>query len=89
MSSYSKKRKTNITLSEAQKVEFSRISNAPVYGADEMTCCAPKNFLPMHSSAPYIAKQMIEDELALDGNPMLNMASFVTTFMEKVSYFKY
>ena len=29
-----------------------------------------------------VAYRMIKDELSLDGNPMLNLASFVTTYME-------
>ena len=33
----------------------------------------------MPASAAY---QLIKDELALDGSPVLNLASFVTTFME-------
>lgn len=31
---------------------------------------------------PYVAKQLIEDELQTDGIPILNLASFVTTWME-------
>src|SRR3954470_12083710 len=34
---------------------------------------------PMPAAAPY---QMVSDELALDGNPRQNLASFVTTWME-------
>jgi glutamate/tyrosine decarboxylase-like PLP-dependent enzyme len=30
-----------------------------------------------------VAYRMIHDHLSLDGNPMLNLASFVTTYMEK------
>lgn len=31
---------------------------------------------------PRIAKRFIQDELALDGTPALNLASFVTTYQE-------
>ena len=37
----------------------------------------PKNSMPKEA-----AYQVINDELMLDGNPRLNLASFVTTWME-------
>ena len=42
----------------------------------------PKNILPEHSMPAEAAYQLIHDELSLDGNPSLNVASFVTTWME-------
>ncbi|KAA6187960.1 glutamate decarboxylase [Thiohalocapsa marina] len=42
----------------------------------------PKNRLPEHETAPDTAYQLIHDELMLDGNARLNMATFVTTWME-------
>eukprot|EP00475_Leptophrys_vorax_P014959 TRINITY_DN2123_c0_g1_i1.p1 TRINITY_DN2123_c0_g1~~TRINITY_DN2123_c0_g1_i1.p1 ORF type:complete len:531 (-),score=143.27 TRINITY_DN2123_c0_g1_i1:99-1691(-) len=57
-------------------------SALPIYGSVNMTRCAPKTHLPEEPVAPRVAKQIIKDELNLDGNPRLNMASFVTTFME-------
>jgi len=54
----------------------------PIYGGKNMTCCAPKTEMPEEPTAPRIVKQIIKDELNLDGNPRLNMASFVTTWME-------
>jgi glutamate decarboxylase len=38
--------------------------------------------LPMHSIEPETAAQMIQDELMLDGNARLNLATFVSTWME-------
>ncbi|KAI9925069.1 hypothetical protein ASPWEDRAFT_118529 [Aspergillus wentii DTO 134E9] len=43
--------------------------------------------LPHHEIAerempPEVAYRMIKDELSLDGNPLLNLASFVNTYME-------
>ncbi|KAF1789846.1 hypothetical protein GQ600_13719 [Phytophthora cactorum] len=35
------------------------------------------DIFPQHSSCP----PMIKDKLALDGNPSMNLASFVTTYM--------
>ncbi|KAK4274991.1 hypothetical protein QN277_018140 [Acacia crassicarpa] len=42
----------------------------------------PKFKMAEHSIAKEAAYQMINDELMLDGNPRLNLASFVTTWME-------
>ncbi|KAJ3292185.1 hypothetical protein HDU79_001693 [Rhizoclosmatium sp. JEL0117] len=55
----------------------------PVYGSLAMTQHAPFRVMPEESMEPRIAKQMINDILSLDGNPTLNMASFVTTFMDE------
>ena len=38
----------------------------------------PENSIPKEA-----AYQIINDELMLDGNPRLNLASFVTTWMER------
>lgn len=38
--------------------------------------------LPVHETPKDAAYQVISDELMLDGNPRLNLASFVTTWME-------
>src|SRR5262245_25463709 len=42
----------------------------------------PKSQIPADSLPPDIAYQIIHDELALDGNARLNLATFVTTWME-------
>ncbi|HEY2195944.1 MAG TPA: glutamate decarboxylase [Actinomycetospora sp.] len=42
----------------------------------------PSNRLPEHELAPELAHQLIHDELMLDGNARLNLATFVTTWME-------
>ncbi len=43
----------------------------------------PKTKLPEQSLDPKTAYRLIHDELATQGNPMLNMASFVTTVMDE------
>jgi glutamate decarboxylase len=53
----------------------------PTYGR-KLEHPVPKNQLPFHSMAPDIAAQLIKDELLLDGNARLNLATFVTTWME-------
>ncbi|HEY2222848.1 glutamate decarboxylase [Actinomycetospora sp.] len=42
----------------------------------------PSDRLPEHELAPELAHQLVHDELMLDGNARLNLATFVTTWME-------
>jgi glutamate decarboxylase len=42
----------------------------------------PRHSLPRHQMLPDTALQAIRDELLLDGNARLNLATFVTTWME-------
>jgi glutamate decarboxylase len=42
----------------------------------------PKNAFPARGTDPDIAYQIVHDELMLDGNARLNLATFVTTWME-------
>ncbi|MCD2196779.1 glutamate decarboxylase [Actinomycetospora endophytica] len=42
----------------------------------------PATVLPEHELAPELAHQLVHDELMLDGNARLNLATFVTTWME-------
>jgi glutamate decarboxylase len=42
----------------------------------------PKYRIPEHGAMPDVAERMINDELMLDGNARLNLATFVTTWME-------
>ncbi|KAL8158808.1 hypothetical protein V2J09_000345 [Rumex salicifolius] len=44
--------------------------------------CLPRFKIPEQSIPKDAAYQIINDELMLDGNPRLNLASFVTTWME-------
>ncbi|KAL2937279.1 Glutamate decarboxylase 1 [Bienertia sinuspersici] len=44
--------------------------------------CLPRFKMPDNSIPKEAAYQIINDELMLDGNPRLNLASFVTTWME-------
>jgi glutamate/tyrosine decarboxylase-like PLP-dependent enzyme len=43
----------------------------------------PSNFHAVPAYSRQVAYKLIKDELALDGNPALNLASFVTTYMEE------
>ena len=42
----------------------------------------PRHTLPAGELSPDVAYQIIHDELMLDGNARLNLATFVTTWME-------
>jgi glutamate decarboxylase len=42
----------------------------------------PRHSLPRHAMLPDTALQVVRDELILDGNARLNLATFVTTWME-------
>jgi glutamate decarboxylase len=42
----------------------------------------PRHALPAHQMLPDTALQVVRDELLLDGNARLNLATFVTTWME-------
>ena len=54
----------------------------PVYGRTAMDRPVPKYELPESELAPDVAYNLIHDELMLDGNARLNLATFVTTWME-------
>jgi len=66
-------RESNEMLTEAE----------PVYGHPFMCTNLATDTFPQHSVPARVAHQMIKDELALDGNPSMNLASFVTTYMER------
>jgi glutamate decarboxylase len=51
---------------------YVRVARAPV----------PRHSLPRESMLPGTAAQVVRDELLLDGNARLNLATFVTTWME-------
>ena len=51
------------------------------YGARYGTYPVPKYKLPSKGTDAEAAYQIVHDELALDGTPLLNLASFVHTWM--------
>lgn len=52
-----------------------------VYGSRFAAEELPRHEIPEREMPKDIAYRMIKDDLSLDGNPMLNLASFVTTYM--------
>jgi glutamate decarboxylase len=53
---------------------------APLFGLEGRAI--PRHELPRDEMSPDVAYQIIHDELMLDGNARLNVATFVTTWME-------
>ncbi|KAI3323810.1 glutamate decarboxylase [Xylariaceae sp. AK1471] len=77
------------TLPEALKKISLQLSNdedsftTSIYGSKFAAEDLPKHEMPEGEMPKEVAYRMIKDELSLDGNPMLNLASFVTTYMEE------
>ncbi|EEH03907.1 glutamate decarboxylase [Histoplasma capsulatum G186AR] len=68
-----------IPLEEPQEHDF----YSSVYGSRFAAEDLPTLEMPEKEMPKEVAYRMIRDELSLDGNPMLNLASFVTTYMEE------
>lgn len=58
------------------------LNTTTIYGSKFAAMELPKHVMPAEEMPPRVAYKLIADELALDGNPFLNLASFVTTYME-------
>ncbi len=70
-----------------KKVRLDRLTEnekvlTPTYGTREMNESVPKYEMPESEMLPKTAYNIIHDELMLDGNSRLNLATFVTTWME-------
>ncbi|HEY7891411.1 MAG TPA: glutamate decarboxylase [Solirubrobacteraceae bacterium] len=57
-------------------------THAPTYAGRSFSAEIPKYRLAAHGISADAAYQLVHDELNLDGNPALNLASFVTSWME-------
>ncbi|ANW19670.1 glutamate decarboxylase [Streptomyces clavuligerus] len=72
--------------SAGRSAEMRRLSLNPFYGEADpvsgMTTAPPTHRLPDGPLPPMTAYQLVRDELMLDGNARLNLATFVTTWME-------
>ena len=54
----------------------------PLYTRDALASSVPKYEMPKGEMLPQTACSIIRDELMLDGNARLNLATFVTTWMD-------
>lgn len=59
-----------------------KILNAPVFAQKSVLEQAPADVIPQHPTDPEIAYQMVKEETYPQTNPMLNLATFVTTYMD-------
>jgi glutamate decarboxylase len=64
------------------KMKKSEMENTTTYGSRYFSESIPKYEMPEEGMPARAAYQLITEELNLDGNPDLNLASFVTTWME-------
>jgi glutamate decarboxylase len=74
------------TGTEDHTPERRRLAVNPFFGPADpvggMTAAPPTHRLPDGPMPPLTAYQLVHDELMLDGNSRLNLATFVTTWME-------
>ncbi|RJG07234.1 glutamate decarboxylase [Noviherbaspirillum cavernae] len=57
-------------------------SYTPATPFDQFNCVIPENEFPQHGMEARAAQAITESESWTDANPMLNLSSFVTTYME-------
>ena len=65
-----------------RKVTKAELHVNPLYGRGHHVDPVPRDEFPADELPPATAYQVIHDELMLDGNARLNMATFVSTWME-------
>ena len=70
-----------------RKVDLNHLSPedrnlTPTYASRALNSPVPKYEIPEEGMEPQVAYNLIHDELGLDGNSRLNLATFVTTWME-------
>ena len=58
------------------------LSISPLFAREGESTTVPKHRMPDGPMSPEMAYEIIHDELMLDGNARLNLATFVTTWME-------
>ena len=55
----------------------------PIFGSKQMREPAPAEFIPKHGTSAETAYQIVTDETFPQTQPRLNLATFVTTYMDK------
>ena len=56
--------------------------SSPIFGSKKMRESAPSERIPQHSTPAPVAYQMVKDETFPQTQPRLNLATFVTTYMD-------
>lgn len=67
---------------DLKKLDVSRRGHASTYSTRYFEERVPRYEMPEQGMPANAAYQLVHDELNLDGNPALNLSSFVTTWME-------
>src|SRR5512132_2592632 len=70
----------SLTHPQTNHARAGELAVQPLFGLEGTTI--PRHALPDEQLAPDVAYQIVHDELMLDGNARLNVATFVTTWME-------
>src|SRR6516165_2918974 len=65
-----------------EDLDQSQLTISPMFGSRVMRTDIPRYQIAEDEMDADAAYQLIHDELTLDGTPLLNLASFVTTWME-------
>jgi len=60
-----------------------KYNETEIFGLQEMREPAPSEFIPEHKTPADIAYQMVKDETFPQTQPRLNLATFVTTYMDE------
>ena len=55
----------------------------PIFASDRVLSPAPAETIPQHPTDPQVAYEMVKEETYAQTNPMLNLATFVTTYMDE------
>ena len=71
-----------VDVKKLKQSEREHDSTTTAYGSRYFKKSIPKFEMPQDGMPAQAAYRLIHDELNLDGNPTLNLASFVTTWME-------
>jgi glutamate decarboxylase len=64
------------------ELDEQHLSVNPLYVREGESTTLPKHRMPDGPMMPDTAYEIVHDELMLDGNARLNLATFVTTWME-------
>jgi glutamate decarboxylase len=67
---------------DGEGLDAQYLSVSPLFAPDGESTTVPKHRMPDRPIAADMAYEIIHDELMLDGNARLNLATFVTTWME-------
>lgn len=57
-------------------------SQTPIFASERVLEPAPSDIIPQYSTDPEVAYQIVKEETYPQTNPMLNLATFVTTYMD-------